>query len=212
MTVEYSRGERIADACVHVVGGAASVAAFGILLIIAIPELSLLPIVSLAIYGIGLVTMFILSAGYNIVTRPSWKSIMRRLDHAAIFVMIAGTYTPIMLVAVQSSWGYLLLALVWMVAVAGVLLKLLVPRRFERASILLYLVQGWAVLATLDIMVSALSVAVLVLLGLGGGLYTIGLMFHLMKRMPYHNVIWHVFVLVAAGCHYAAILDGVALS
>ncbi len=174
---------------------------------IATPTPDVLTSVALALYGMGLLAMFGFSAGYNMVDRPDWKQILRRFDHAAIFLMIAGTYTPIMLIGVGGARGYALLALVWAVALMGVALKLAAPRRFERISVVLYLALGWSILAVMEPLISALSVPALVLIVIGGVVYSFGVAFLVWRRLPYHNAIWHGFVLVAAGCHYAAVLD-----
>ncbi|NIA71052.1 hemolysin III family protein [Pelagibius litoralis] len=208
----YASAERRADAAVHVLGVGASLIAFPILILLALPQGSSLSILSLAVYGTGLIAVFACSAAYNMAKRPGWKEILRRLDHAAIFVMIAGTYTPFSLIVIGGGWGLALLAAVWVVALAGVALKLFLPRRFERAAIALYLAQGWAILAVVEPLVAALSTAALVLLVTGGGLYTLGVVSHLWRRLPYHNAIWHALVLAAAGCHYAAILEAVVLT
>lgn len=207
----YSAGERRADAAVHVLGVSASLAGIIALLLIASPHGRPVSVLSLAVYGVGLIAVFAFSAGYHLVRRPHWKEALRRLDHAAIFVMIAGTYTPFALVKISAPWGLVLLFVVWGVAVLGMAVKLLLPRRFERASIALYLAQGWAILAAVEPLVAAVSTVNLVLIGAGGGLYTLGVAFNLCRRLPYHNAIWHALVLVAAGCHYVAILDAVAL-
>jgi hemolysin III len=207
----YSAGERLADTTVHVVGVTASLAAAAALAAIALSHGQALTLVSLAVYGIGLIAVFGFSAGYNMARRPGWKEALRRLDHAAIFVMIAGSYTPFAVSAIGGTWGLGLLAVVWGVALLGVALKLFLPRRFERLSIALYLAQGWAILAALEPLAAAVSGTTLGLLVIGGGLYTLGVVFHLCHRLPYHNAIWHGLVLVAAGCHYAAVLEAVAL-
>jgi hemolysin III len=163
-------------------------------------------VVSLAIYGLALVATFSCSAGYHLIVRPKPKEVFRRLDHAAIFLMIAGTYTPFILIKVNNSWGLALLAVVWAMAAIGIAIKLLAPRFLEGLSTALYLVQGWAVLAAWQPLMSALSGVVLTLLMVGGVLYTVGVVFHLWDRLPYQNAIWHGFVLTAASCHYAAVM------
>ena len=207
----YSADELRADAVVHVVGVTASLAAATALVAIAASHGQALPIISLVVYGVGLVAVFALSAGYNLARRPGWKEALRRFDHAAIFVMIAGTYTPFAMVAIGGAWGLALLSVVWSVAVAGIALKLLLPRRLERTAIALYLAQGWTILAAVGPLIEAVSTPVMILLAVGGGLYTLGVVFHLSRRLPYHNAIWHGLVLTAAGCHYVAVLDAVAL-
>ena len=193
------------------VGVTASLAATGTLLVVAASMLPAASVASLAVYGVGLVAMFSLSAAYNMATRPDLKAVLRRLDHAGIFVMIAGTYTPLALVAMGGAWGVGLFAAIWAVTLVGVALSQFAPRLFSRVSIGLYLAQGWAALAALDPLVAQLSPLALALIGIGGALYTVGVLFHVWDRLPYNNAIWHGFVLVAAGVHYAAILEATAL-
>ena len=208
---KYSAGERMADAVVHIISVAISLAAVITLMIVAWPLAEPLSIISLWVYGTGMVAVFAFSAGYHLVRRPILKEALRRLDHAAIFVMIAGSCTPFALVNIGGAYGIALLSVVWGIGLLGIALKLFLPRRFERVSIGLYLVQGWAVLAVVQPLASGVSPLVLTLLAIGGGLYTVGVAFHLCHRLSYHNAIWHTLVLVAAGCHYVAILDAVAL-
>jgi hemolysin III len=199
--------ERVADGCIHAVGVTASLAAFIALLVIAVMSHTLLWVVSLAIYGVALVLMFSCSAGYNLVLRPKLKAIMRRLDHAAIFLMIAGTYTPFALMKMEAPSGYWLLAVVWTMAALGIAIKLFAPRYLEGLTTPLYLVQGWAVVAAWHPLVSAVPERAALLLAVGGVLYTVGVVFHLWQRLPYQNAIWHGFVLLAASVHYVAVLD-----
>ncbi len=204
---EYTQMERRIDGIVHVLGLGAAVVAVAVLLHIVIPTRDVLVIVSVTIYSAGLVTIFGFSAAYNLILRPDWKETFRRYDHVAIFLMIAGTYTPFALISIGSTLGLGLLALVWLIAIFGVLIKLLRPRRFERVTLVLYLALGWIGLPAVGPLVAALSVSTLVLLAIGGVLYTIGVAFHLWETLPYQNAIWHAFVLAAAGCHYMAVLD-----
>jgi len=208
---QYTLRERVADGCIHVVGVAASVVALTALLIVGVQAQATLWIVSLSIYGLALVTMFTCSAGYNLIVRPKVKAVFRRLDHAAIFLMIAGTYTPFALMKMDAEWGYTLLAVVWTMAAIGIAIKLFLPRFLDGLSTALYLVQGWAVLAAWEPLMSALPGTVLTLLMVGGVLYTIGVVFHLWERLPYQNAIWNGFVLSAASCHFAAVMSVVSL-
>lgn len=206
MFPQYTLRERVADGCVHIVGVTASLVALTALLVIGVKSQVTLWAASLAIYGCALVAMFGCSAGYHLVIRPRVKEILRRLDHAAIFLMIAGTYTPFVLIKMNDAWGFGLLAVVWTIAAIGIALKLLAPRYLEGLSIVLYLIQGWAVLAAWQPLVAAVPGWVVVLLITGGALYTVGVVFHLWHRLPYQNAIWHGFVLSAASCHYAAVI------
>jgi hemolysin III len=206
---QYSVCERAADLCVHAIGVTASLVALAVLLIVGVESQATLWTVSLAIYGLALVATFSFSAGYNLAVRPKLKSILRRLDHAAIFLMIAGTYTPFILIKMNNGWGLGLLAVVWIMAAIGIAIKLFAPRHLEGISTALYLVQGWAIIAAWQPLLSAVSGQVLTLLMIGGALYTIGVVFHLWQKLPFQNAIWHGFVLAAASVHYAAVLVAV---
>jgi hemolysin III len=208
---EYTVGERVADGCIHLVGVVASLAAAATLITIAILYLPPLSTLSIAVYCTGLVAVFGFSAGYHLVGRPGLKAILRRFDHAAIYVKIAATYTPFALVKMGGLAGFGLLGAVWAVGLFGVAAKLFWPAQLVRTSYVLYLVQGWACVAALQPLSGALPTRALILLVLGGALYTIGVAFHLWHTLRYHNAIWHGFVLVAAGVHYAAILDATIL-
>lgn len=210
MFPEYTARERFVDGCIHALGVPASIAALTALIVIGLraelPEYG----ISLTVYGLTLVAMFAFSAGYNLVTRPRIKAVLRRCDHAAIFAMIAGTYTPIAIIRIGGAWGYGLLAAVWAIAVLGIVLQVVAPRFLARVSLGLYMVQGWLVLVAMQPLVESVSTAELTLLFAGGLLYSIGVVFHVWEKLPYQNAIWHVFVLVGAGCHYAAVVGGAA--
>ena len=208
---QYTIRERVADGCIHLVGVAASLVALIALLIIGVKSQAMLWVVSLTIYGLALVATFSCSAGYHLVVRPKLKEVLRRLDHAAIFLMIAGTYTPFILIKMNTPWGLGLLAVVWTMAAIGIAIRLFAPRFLDRLSTALYLVQGWAVIAAWEPLMSAMPGRVLTLLMAGGVLYTIGVVFHLWERLPYQNAIWHGFVLSAASCHFAAVIVVVGL-
>lgn len=208
----YSRGERIADAVVHGLGLTFGLAASISLLIVLLPSADGLRWLAVGLYATGLLAMLGSSALYNLAAPGRWKAVFRRLDHAAIFVMIAGTYTPFLLVALGGAWGHGLLAFVWAVALGGVVMKLVWPHRFDRLSVAAYLLLGWSIVVALDPLLSALSAAGLVLLAVGGLLYSLGVVFHLSTRLPYQNAIWHVFVLAAAACHFSAVMAEVAVA
>jgi hemolysin III len=202
----YTLRERVADGCIHIIGVTASLIALTALLIIGVKTETTLWAVSLTVYGLALVATFSCSAGYHLVVRPKLKEVLRRLDHAAIFLMIAGTYTPFILIKMNTAWGLGLLAVVWTMAGIGIAIKLFAPRYLEGLSTALYLVQGWAVIAAWEPLMSAMPGRVLTLLVAGGVLYTVGVVFHLWERLPYQNAIWHGFVLSAASCHFAAVI------
>ena len=157
------------------------------------------------IYAAGLLAMLGCSAAYNVFHTSDRREWLRRFDHAAIFAMIAGTYTPFT-ARLGGGWASGLTAIIWAIAATGIALKLWQPRRIETISIALYLALGWIGLAAAGPFMTALDARTLALLALGGIVYTAGVVFHLWHRLPYQNAIWHGFVLVAAGIHYLAVL------
>jgi hemolysin III len=205
MRPSVAHGELIADRCVHVLGIVAAALASPVLLAVALERGHARVVASVALYATTLIAMVTVSALYNF-PRPHRRSErLRRIDHATIFLLIAGTYTPFALLELGAA-GRALLAVVWTGALAGVALKILAPRRLERASIALYLILGWAVLfelGPLTVRVPAAAVALL----LGGGVaYTVGVGVHLAERVPYRDALWHALVVIGAACHYAAVL------
>lgn len=202
--------ERLADAVVHAAGLSLGAAGAAALAAMAIPRADAQLAIALGLYAGGLLSMFACSALHNLWAGPRRGDWPRRLDHAAIFLMIAGTYTPVALIAMGGAWGWALLGFVWSVALAGAALKLLLPGRFERAAIVAYLLLGWCILAAAKPLAASVSLAGVMLLGAGGLLYTSGVAFHLWRRLPYQNAIWHLFVLAGAACHYAAIVHEIA--
>jgi hemolysin III len=205
-----SRSERRVDAMVHVVGVTLGLAACVTLAIVAWPGAGPAVLVSLAVYGTGLLAMLGCSALSNIAGHGRPEALWHRLDHAAIFVMIAGTYTPFAAIAIGGAWGTGLLVFVWTVAAAGVVLKLLDPGRRETLALAAYLLLGWTILVAIDRLIAAVSPPALVLLAAGGILYSVGVLFYRWHRLPYHRAIWHGFVLTAAACQYFAVLDVIA--
>lgn len=208
----YSRGEVLADAAAHITGLAFGFVATIALLITASTHDEGLLIIGAGLYGLGLLAMLTCSAGYNLWPPSPTKELWRRFDHAAIFIMIAGTYTPLLLNRMGGDWGFGLLAFVWTAALAGAGLKLAFPRRWESVTIVLYLGLGWSIVVAFNPLLQAVSMNSLYLIAIGGVLYSIGVVFHLWDRLPYQNAIWHWIVLVAAVCHYFAIFNEVAIA
>ena len=140
------------------------------------------------------------------------RAFLRRFDQAAIFLMIAGTYTPFTTCRLHGGWAIGLTAAIWTGAITGAAVKLIRPRGLKRGSIVAYLALGWMILVGVRPMLGSVDALTALLIGVGGVLYSIGVGFHLRRALPFHNAIWHSFVLVAASCHYAAILHGVVLA
>jgi hemolysin III len=207
----YTPAEAFADSIVHAIGVTVGSIAAVTLVAIALVELPTADATGVVIYALGMLAMFCFSAAYNLSRGPR-RWLLRRCDHAAIFIKIAATYTPFAAAKMSGATGHALLAAVWGAALAGAAAKLLVPQYMGRvASCLIYLTQGWACVFTIQPLLDALSPEAMTLLLAGGALYTVGVLFHLSEWLRYHNAIWHGFVLVASGCHFVAVLDAVVL-
>ena len=200
----YSEHERLADAVVHVAGVLFAINA-SLWLLWHVTGLSVL--VSVSVYCLGLLAMTGFSAAYNLMPsyRPS-KKILRRLDHAAIFIMIAATYTPLAVNRLGGASGDIILAIIWAAASFGVAMKVLFPRRFEIASLVLYLLMGWLVVTVIQPLAASLAHVDFWLLVAGGIVYSAGVLFYVVERIPYHKAIWHGFVLAAVVLHFSCIL------
>lgn len=209
---QYNANERFADFCIHILGVAGSLVGALMLLILAAYSVDPVSALSLSIYAVGMTSVFVCSAAYNLVTDTVLKGFLRRCDHAAIYLKIAATYTPFAAVKIGGWSGSGLLALVWLVAIFGLIIKLFHPERLIRTSYALYLAQGWAVLLFANPLIQSVSAQTVALLTVGGVLYTVGMIFHLWTTLRFHNAIWHGFVVCGSGCHFVAILDAVALS
>ena len=201
----YDRIELLADRAVHLVGilGALGGVAW---LFSRLPSAANAKLaISIGIYGFGLVSMLTASALYNVAADGHVKARLRRLDHAMIFVMIAGSYTPFSLNAFPEFSGHLLFWMVWSLAIAGITLKFLAPLRSDRLSLGLYIGMGWVVLGFLPILVSSVTERSLALLVLGGIVYSVGALVHAWGGVRFHNAIWHVMVLFGAALQFGAI-------
>ncbi len=199
----YSRSERLSDAVIHVAGLVICLAAVPVLITLAAflrgdPT----AILAVSVYGAALLAMILCSALYNMAPHPRWSRLLKRLDHSAIYLKIAGTYTPFTLLSGHGLW---LLAGLWGAAFAGVGLKLVSPDRFRPFTLALYLGMGWAGLAAGGGLLATLSGPVVMLIVTGGVVYTLGVAFYLWERLPFHYTIWHALVLAASGVFYAAV-------
>ena len=203
----YDRAELIADGIVHVLGVVTGLIAATALIVLSGVFASAREIVSASIYAGGLLTMLGFSAAYNLWPVSPRKWWLRRFDHSAIYVLIAATYTPFALQTEDRLAAAILLAAVWSVAIVGIVLKLGWPGRFDRLSIGLYLALGWSGLFAYDAVSASLPKLTLWLILAGGVLYSVGVIFHTWRRLRFQNAIWHIFVLLGAGCHYTAVLD-----
>ncbi|MEA2690766.1 MAG: hemolysin [Acidobacteriota bacterium] len=158
------------------------------------------------IFGVTLVLLYLASTLYHSIPSPRAKPVLRALDHSAIYLLIAGTYTPFTLVNLRGPQGYALLGLVWFLAIVGILFKVFATGRYPVFSILLYLGMGWSILLALKPLVHSVERGGVALLVAGGLTYTVGIVFYLWRRLPYHHAVWHLFVLAGSIFHYFAVL------
>jgi hemolysin III len=203
----YDRAELIADGVVHGIGVFGGLIAATVLIVLTAVYATPLDVVVVSIYVAGLLAMLVLSATYNLwpVSRAKW--VLRRFDHSAIYLLIAATYTPFIMELKDSIFAMALLAGVWCVAIVGIVLKLVLPGRFDRLSVGLYLAMGWSGFMLYDSVVAALPTVAIGFVIAGGALYTLGVIFHAWRQLRFQNAIWHCFVLLGAACHYTAVLD-----
>lgn len=198
----YTKSELIADGIVHALGLALAVCG-GIALMLLVSSSA---IANAAVYAISLLISLGVSAAYNMWPVSAVKRLLRRWDQAAIFVLIGGTYTAFLAREANDPLSLWVLTLVWAGGAAGALFKLVMPGRFERASIVAYLTFGWCGLVLIPRAFQVLPLTSTCLIALGGILYSVGVIFHLWERLRFQNAIWHAFVLAAASCHYGAVI------
>ena len=209
MQLPPTPGERIADNIIHVTGLAAGIAAVVAMMVEALGSLPAASTACLAIYGTGMLTMLGCSAAYHMISVAAWKSLLQRLDHAAIFLKIAGTYTPLGALKIGGTTGIALLGTVWSVALLACGAKILLASTWDRLALLLYLGLGWCGIVMFQDLATSVTRLTLVLLATGGVLYTVGVIFHLWRSLPYQKAVWHAFVLAGTGCHFGAVTSAV---
>lgn len=202
----YSLGEDIANGITHGVGIVLAISGLCVLITFASIYGNAWHIVSCSIFGATLVFSYTASTLYHSIQLPRAKRVFRVLDHAAILLLIAGTYTPFTLVNLRGPWGWSLFGVIWGLAVLGILLQTTMPHKWALFSVGFYVAMGWAVLVAIKPMLSGVEIGGLVLLLLGGVAYTAGIVFYVWRRMPYNHAIWHVFVLIGSVLHFFAIL------
>jgi hemolysin III len=206
---DYSTAEKAADAAIHLIGLIGAGIVLGNLLANLGPDTTRAQFLALIVYTIGLIGMLSASALYNLTPPRAarLKRAFRHLDHAMIFVMIAGSYTPITISALRPGLGEPLCAIVWVLAALGIGLRLAWMRIYERVSLALYLGMGWLVLIVLPPLAVALSGVLLALLVLGGVIYSLGTLVHTLVRVRFQNAAWHTMVVVAAALHLVVIVS-----
>jgi len=204
-----TRLEKLADGWVHGIGLGVFSLAVSVALGLAIWKGGLGMGAAIAIYALSVVTMIAVSMAYNLMENAKYKSLLRRFDHAAIFLMIAGSYTPFTTQRFALPWAIGMTSVVWALALIGMAGKLFLPGVGKKAWIVFYCVMGWLAFAAIQPLLMDVPMPGVILLVVGGALYTLGVPFYIWERLPFRRAIWHGFVLVAAAVHYAAVLTGV---
>ena len=205
-STNYSVGEEIAHSITHGIGALLSIAGLVIMVSFASLNGDAWHVVSSSIYGATLIILYSASTLYHAITHPRAKSFLQLLDHAAIYLLIAGTYTPFLLVSLRGAWGWSLFAVIWSIAITGMVLEFVDARRFQKYSLWLYLGLGWIVLLAIKPMLLQVEVGGLILLLLGGLSYSLGVIFYVREQMAYHHAIWHLFVLAGSVFHFFSVL------
>lgn len=198
--------EELLNSLTHGLGLALSSAGTAILVVLAVLFGDAWHVVSCSIYGSTLVFLYTISTLYHGARSTRLKRVLKLIDHIAIFLLIAGTYTPFTLVLMRSGWGWPLFGVVWGCALVGILFKLLATHRYHNLATLLYLAAGWAGVLFAEPFLEALPAGSLPWIISGGLFYTVGVVFYLWERLPYGHAIWHLFVLAGSACHYFAVL------
>ena len=198
--------EELVNSLTHGFGLTLSIAGFAVLLILAILDGGALRIVSCSVYGFTLVLLYTASTLYHSARPGSLKNALQVLDHSSIYLLIAGTYTPVTLVILRGAWGWTLFGLVWGVSLLGILLRIFFARYFNAVSIGLYVLTGWLVVIAIKPLLADVPLHGLLWIMAGGLFYMLGIVFYAWRKLPYNHAVWHVCVLGGSVCHYFAIL------
>jgi hemolysin III len=205
--IQYSVGEEIVNSLSHGIGALLSVAGLAVLVVFAALYGDNWHIVSFSIFGATLIVLYAASTLYHSFSNPAIKKVFRKLDHSAIFLLIAGTYTPFVLVSLRGAWGWSLFGVIWALAVAGIAVKSITISRFRRLSVVIYVFMGWLGLIAIKELVNAVPLQSFMFLLIGGLSYTTGVIFYACRKMPFNHGIWHAFVLCGSIFHYFSVLS-----
>lgn len=197
--------EELYNSITHGIGAALSAIGLVLLVWIAIQSGDFMRIVSFTVYGISLFALYLASTLYHGAKSARTKHILRICDHASIYLLIAGTYTPFCLVTMPHFWGHLMMFIMWPVAIVGIFLKIFYVGKYDFFSTLMYLLMGWMTVIAIKPFFESLSLYGSCLVAIGGLFYTVGVIFYAIDKIPFHHVIWHFFVMGGSVCHFFAI-------
>jgi hemolysin III len=202
----YTLGEEIANSITHGAGIILAIAGLAVMTAFSALKGNAWHVVACSIYGATLILCYTTSTLYHSVQHERVKLILRALDHSAIFLLIAGTYTPFTLVSLRGPWGWSLFGVIWGLAVTGIILRLLLKGRLHGLLVGIYVAMGWAVVVAAKPMIDSVPLPGLILVAAGGIAYTAGIIFYKWRRLPYSHAIWHGFVLLGSALHFFAVL------
>lgn len=202
-----SLAEELINAISHGVGALVSISAVTLLIAMAALHADAWTIVAVSIYGGSLFLLYLSSTLYHSIPFAKAKRILRLFDHCAIYLLIAGTYTPFLLVSIRGVWGWAVFAVVWTLAIVGITLKIAAPKKLHALHVFNYIVMGWVGVLVAPVLMQALSPMTINLVIAGGIVYTVGVIFYALSRLPYAHSIWHFFVLGGSCCHFIAIYN-----
>jgi len=202
---QETTGEEIANSISHGIGTLLSIAGLVLFMLWAAGSGSGWQIVSLAIFGSTLILLYLASTLYHSLPMPRVKRTFKIIDHSAIFLLIAGTYTPFMLGNLRGPWGWSILGIIWGLAILGILMKIIFISKFRKTSVALYVFMGWLAIIAFQEMIAHVPSLSLAFLVLGGFSYTIGLTFYAWRQLPYNHAVWHIFVIGGSTFHYLAV-------
>ena len=205
-TKRYSLGEEIFNSVTHGVGSLLSIAGTAVLIVLAAIYSDAWGVVSSAVYGGSLIILYTMSTLYHAITNPRAKAFFRIMDHNTIFFLIAGTYTPITLVALRGALGWVLFGVVWGAAALGIVLNSIDLERFRKPSVVCYLAMGWVIIFAVKPMIESVTPLSLWFLLIGGLFYTVGIIFYAIKSRKYFHSVWHIFTVAGSVFHYFSIL------
>lgn len=198
----YSLAHEVTNSVTHGIAAALSIAGLSVLVVLASLQGDPWRIVSFSIYGGTLVALYSASALYHGIQTPRVKQVLRHLDHVAIYLLIAGTYTPFALVMIRGGWGWFLFGTVWALAALGIAIKTFTVDRFQVFSIVLYLVMGWLVVIAIKPTIAAIPLHGMIWMIIGGLFYSLGVIFYVCEKIPFNHAIWHLFVIGGSTCHF----------
>ncbi len=196
--------EELLNVVTHGTGALLSLAALVALLWVSAGGTQL-QLAALAVFGISLMALYTASTIYHAMTRLRWKRLFQTVDHLCIYLLIAGTYTPVALLGMKGIWGWIIFGLIWVFAIIGFIFKLSPLRRYEKISLGLYLLMGWLIVIALKPLIASMPAEPLLLLLAGGICYTTGVYFFVKENVPYYHTVWHLFVLAGSAFHFFGI-------